>query len=570
MKKKWWHGKTAYQIYPKSFCDSNGDGIGDIQGIISKLDYLQQLGIEILWLSPIYLSPCADQGYDIADYCQIDPQFGTMEDMECLLAEAKKRNIAILMDLVVNHCSDEHIWFQKALADPEGEYGKYFYIEEMKDGKLPCNWRSYFGGSVWEPIPGTNKVYLHLFHKKQPDLNWENPKLRQEIYNMVNWWLDKGLAGFRIDAIINIKKPLPFADYPADREDGLCDMGQVLAHARGIGAFLGELRDKAFAPHDALTIGEVFHVPDEQLGEFIGEGGYFSSMFDFRETVFGQSPLGWYACKLPSPDDYKQCCFESQEKSFGVGYLSNIIENHDEPRGVSHYLPGYAQTETGKKLLAAMYFMLRGLPFIYQGQELGMENHRFSSIDEIDDISTREEYRRCLEAGLNKDEALDAVSHYSRDNARTPFQWSDTENAGFSTAKPWLPVNENYKIIHAEEQISREDSLFCFYQQLIALRKNSRYADTIIYGRTEPVLVEEKDVMAYLRLNEGQALMVIGNFRKKELTVNIKKILEHYHLQVHGVLLDNYPESNPSPWPDKNSICRLRTLEGVVLALEQV
>lgn len=567
MKKKWWHGKTAYQIYPKSFCDTNGDGIGDIRGIISKLDYLQKLGIEILWLSPIYLSPCADQGYDVADYCQIDPQFGTMEDMECLLAEAKKRKIAVLMDLVVNHCSDEHIWFKKALADPDGEYGKYFYIEEIKDGKLPCNWRSYFGGSVWEPIPGTNKAYLHLFHKKQPDLNWENPKLRQEIYNMVNWWLDKGLAGFRIDAIVNIKKPLPFCDYPADREDGLCDMGQVLAHARGIGEFLGELRDKTFAPHNALTIGEVFNVPDNQLGEFIGENGYFSSMFDFRETVFGHSPLGWYACRRPTPEDYKRCCFESQEKSFGIGFLSNIIENHDEPRGVSHYLPGYAQTETGKKLLAAMYFMLRGLPFIYQGQELGMENQAFSSIDEIDDISTKEEYRRCLEAGLSEKEALEAVSHYSRDNARTPFPWSDEENAGFSTAKPWLPVNKTDKTVHAKEQMAREDSVFCFYQKLIALRKDSRYADTIVYGRTVPVLVEEKEVMAYLRRGEGQTLLVIGNFRETEVTINLEDIVQDGALRVKAVLLDNYPQGSHASWLNNSAACKLGALQGLVLEL---
>lgn len=572
MKKKWWHTKTAYQIYPKSFYDTNGDGIGDIQGIISKLDYLQELGIEILWLSPIYLSPCADQGYDVADYCRIDPQFGTMEDMDRLLAEAKKRNIAVLMDLVVNHCSDEHIWFKKALEDPDGEYGKYFYIEEIKDGKLPCNWRSYFGGSVWEPIPGTNKAYLHLFHKKQPDLNWENPKLRQEIYTMVNWWLDKGLAGFRIDAIVNIKKPLPFTDYPADREDGLCDMGQVLAHAHGIGEFLGEMRDKTFAPHNALTIGEVFNVPDEEVCDFIGENGYFSSMFDFRETVFGHSSLGWYACRRPTPDDYKRCCFESQEKSFGVGFLSNIIENHDEPRGVSHYLPGYAWNETGKKLLAAMYFMLRGLPFIYQGQELGMENHVFSSIDEIDDISTKEEYRRCLEAGLTEDEALQAVSHYSRDNARTPFQWSDEENAGFCTKTPWLPVNKNYKSINAKEQIEREDSVFRFYQKLIALRKDSRYADTIVYGQTIPVLVEEKDVMAYLRRGKGQTLLVIGNFREDEVVLNLENILQNDQLRIKEVLLDNYPENARTAWLEKENnkdwICRLGALQGMVLALE--
>lgn len=522
MEKKWWHGKTAYQVYPKSFYDSNGDGIGDIRGIVEKLDYLEELGVEILWLSPVYASPCADQGYDIKDYYEIDPKFGTMEDMECLIAEAKKRGIAVLMDLVVNHCSDEHPWFQKACEDPDGEYGQFFYIEEKKDGKLPCNWRSYFGGPVWEPIAGTNKYYLHVFHKKQPDLNWENPKLRKEIYKMINWWLDKGVAGFRIDAIINIKKPLLFQDYPADREDGLCDMGQVLSHADGIGCFLGEMRKETFQPHDALTIGEVFHVEDKDLAEFVGEDGYFSSMFDFRETLEGKSLLGWYDSRIPTPDDYKRCCFESQKQIEGIGYLSNIIENHDEPRGVSHYLPSYAQNERGKKLLAAMYFMLKGLPFIYQGQELGMENRVFTSIEEIDDISSKDEYRLCLEAGYSSIEALTIVGHYSRDNARTPFQWSDEANGGFTEGTPWLKINDNYKTINAAEQQKRQDSVFQFYKKLIALRKDEQFSDTIIYGKTEPVLLEECNIMAYFRRGAGQDILVIGNFDKINRTVEIE------------------------------------------------
>ena len=516
MEKKWWHEKTAYQIYPKSFYDSNGDGIGDIPGIIEKLDYLENLGIEILWISPVYLSPCADQGYDIKDYYQIDPKFGTMEDMDRLILEAKKRGISILMDLVVNHCSDEHEWFQKALADPDGEYGKYFYFEKGKDGKLPTNWRSYFGGPAWEPVPGTDNYYLHLFHKKQPDLNWENPKMRQEIYDMINWWLDKGLAGFRIDAIINIKKPKPFESYAADREDGLCSADVMLEHAEGIGEYLGEMCVKTFAPHDALTIGEVFNMKDGELQAFIGDDGYFSSMFDFREWLDGKSPLGWYACKEPTPDSYKRCCFESQRQSEGIGYLSNIIENHDEPRGVSNYLPEGARNEKGKKLLAAMYFMLKGLPFIYQGQELGMENRKRWTFREIDDCNTIGEYEQCLRAGYTKEEALKAVSRYSRDNARTPFQWTDGENAGFTSGTPWLCINENFKEINAKEQTSRSDSVFAFYKELIALRKNPDYKEAVVYGKTEPVFEEEPDIMAYFRQGEKKTLFVIGNFDKKE------------------------------------------------------
>lgn len=566
MEKKWWHEKTAYQIYPKSFYDTNGDGIGDIRGIISKLDYLQNLGIEILWLSPVYLSPCADQGYDIADYYRIDPQFGTMEDMEELLAEAKKRGIHVLMDLVVNHCSDEHEWFQKACEDPDGEYGKYFYIEKMVDGKVPCNWRSYFGGSVWEPIPGTDRCYLHVFHKKQPDLNWENPKVREEIYRMMNWWLDKGLSGFRIDAIINIKKPLPWRSYPADREDGLCDMEQVLADAQGVEVFLQEMKERTLRAHNAFSVGEVFNAKEGELAAFIGEEGCFSSMFDFSQTVAGKSCLGWYACEVPTPDEYKQCCFESQLQSEGIGYLSNIIENHDEPRGVSHYLPVQAQTERGKKLLAALYFMLKGLPFIYQGQELGMENMEFSSIGEIDDISSQEEYRVCLEAGLSEEEALQVVSHYSRDNVRTPFQWNGSENAGFTTGTPWLKVNPDYKNINAAKQDQDPESVLSFYRSLIALRKNPEYRETIVYGKLIPVQEDVSGIMAYFRKGERQDVFVAGNFNSTACRIEVEELKG----RSVKTLLDNCAgrSGNDKPEITEDGALLLHPQQVVVLAVE--
>ena len=351
MQKKWWHGKAAYQIYPKSFLDTTGNGIGDLRGIISKLDYLKELGIDIIWLSPCYQSPLADQGYDISDYYRIDPRFGTMEDMEELIAGAKARDIYILMDLVVNHCSDEHIWFQKALQDPYGPYAGYFYFEKGIDGRAPNNWRSYFGGSVWEPVPGTDLYYLHMFHKKQPDLNWENPTLREEIYRMMCWWMDKGLAGFRIDAIINIKKALPFAahQYPADRDDGLASPSAMLADAVGIGAFLGEMRDRVFRKYDAFTVGEVFNAREEELEDFIGDNGYFSTMFDFRAAVWGSSEKGWYDSRHITPEAYKACCFASQKQMQHVGFPANIIENHDEPRGVSRYIPASDLSDTSKK-----------------------------------------------------------------------------------------------------------------------------------------------------------------------------------------------------------------------------
>ena len=534
MVKKWWHDKVAYQIYPKSFCDSNGDGIGDIPGIISKLDYLKDLGVDILWLSPCYQSPLADQGYDISDYYSIDPRFGTMEDMDRLIAEAKKRNMYILMDLVVNHCSDEHEWFRRACEDPDGKYGRFFYLRDKKEGELPTNWRSYFGGPVWDDLPGTDKQYLHVFHKKQPDLNWENPELREEVYKNINWWLDRGLGGFRIDAIINIKKALPFHNYTPDREDGLCSIMAMLQEAEGIGEFLGEMRDRTFKKYDAFAVGEVFNEKPEEIPDFIGDNGYFSSMFDFNETIFGCSEKGWYDAVPITPDDYRNCCFESQAKVGDIGFLSNIIENHDEPRGVSRYIPQGDCCDESKKMLAALNFMLRGLPFIYQGQELGMENMPFSSIDEIDDISTHDEYRVALEAGLSPDEALKAVSSYSRDNARTPMQWSDEPNAGFTTGTPWLNVNPNYTSINAAAQTGDEDSVYSFYRKLIALRKHPDYRETIVYGALEPLWRERHNLMAYYRKGD-RTLLVVGNYQRDGQEIILPSAYKK-------VLLNNYKD----------------------------
>ena len=533
-KKKWWQDKVAYQIYPKSFYDTNGDGIGDLPGIIEKLDYLKELGVDIVWLSPCYRSPLADQGYDISDYYDIDPRFGTMEDMDRLIAEAKKRDMYIVMDLVVNHCSDEHEWFKKACKDPDGKYGRFFYLRDKEDGKLPTNWRSYFGGSVWEDLPGTNKQYLHVFHKKQPDLNWENPELREEVYKNINWWLDKGLGGFRIDAIINIKKALPMHDYEPDREDGLCSINKMLEEASGIGEFLGEMRDRTFKPHDAFSVGEVFNAKDEELPDFIGNNGYFSSMFDFNETIFGGSEKGWYDCKEITPDDYKRCCFETQAKMGDFGFVSNIIENHDEPRGVSHYIPEGDCCDTSKKMLAALNFMLRGLPFIYQGQELGMENIPFKSIDEVDDISTLDEYKVALDAGRTPEAALKAVARRSRDNARTPMQWTGEENAGFTAGTPWLRVNSNYTAINVEKETIDPNSVLNFYKKLIALRKDPEYKETVVYGALEPFMEDRHNLMAYYRKGD-KTLLVVGNYQWDEQEITLPS-------ECKKVLINNYPD----------------------------
>ena len=564
MEKKWWHDKVAYQIYPKSFYDSNGDGIGDLQGIIQKLDYLKDLGADILWISPIYPSPFADQGYDISDYYSIDPAFGTMEDMDELIREAQKRDMYILMDLVVNHCSDEHEWFEKACADPSGEYGNFFYIEERKEGELPCNWRSYFGGPVWEPLPGhPDKQYMHVFHKKQPDLNWENPAVREEVYKNINWWLDKGLGGFRVDAIINIKKKLPYKNYPSDREDGLCDISLMLADAQGIGEFLGEMQERTFGPHDAFSVGEVFNIKDGELPDFVGDKGYFSSIFDFTTTSFGKDDKGWYACKKPTPDDYKKCYFESQKKMGDVGFYSNIIENHDEPRGVSYYIPEGDVCDASKKLLAAMYFLMKGLPFIYQGQEIGMENLGVVPIDKVDDISALDQYQVCLDAGLTPEEALKVISIYSRDNARTPVQWNSEKNAGFTDGTPWLMVNPNYTAINVAAQEKDPDSVLSFYKELIALRKNPAYKETLVYGDVVPYLEEQHNLMAYHR--KGMAyhrkgekdLLVIGNFQRDPQTAVLPSPCKN-------VLLNNYKDLDMEK---DNSAVHLKGYQAIVIEL---
>ena len=531
MKKEWWQEKVAYQIYPKSFKDTKGNGIGDIKGIIEKLDYLKELGIDIIWISPCFLSPLADQGYDIADYYKIDPRFGSNEDMEELISEAKKRDMYILLDLVVNHCSDEHEWFRKAVADPKGPFAKYFYFEEGVDGHEPNNWRSYFGGSVWEKVEGTeNTYYLHLFHKKQPDLNWENPELREEIYKMINWWLDKGIAGFRIDAILNIKKVFPLRghDFPEDRDDGMSNCTRMITEAEGIGDFLGEMRDRCFKPHHAFSVGEVFNETEAQIPEFIGENGYFSSMFDFRAHSSARSELGWYDAGIVTPNMYRNACFLTQRLVNPVGFISTIIENHDEPRGVSFYIPKEDLSEKAKKFLATMQMLQRGLPFIYQGQEIGMENVVLTSIREVDDISTLDEYEVCLREGFSEEEALRIVNRYSRDNARTPVQWDSSKNAGFTTGTPWLPLNPNYKKINVAEQEKDPESVLSYYKKLTALRKNPEYKETMVYGDFVPFMADEDRLMAFYRKGE-KTLLILGNYRKEEreleLPAPVKKLV---------------------------------------------
>ena len=537
MQKKWWHDKVAYQIYPKSFCDTNGDGIGDLRGIISKLDYLKELGVDIIWLSPIYKSPFVDQGYDISDYYAIAEEFGTMEEFDELLAEAKKRDMYLIMDLVVNHCSDKHEWFQKALADPDGPYADYFYFRKGKNGNPPSNYRSYFGGNCWEPVPGSDKYYFHMFAKEQPDLNWENPKLREEIYRMINWWLDKGLAGFRIDAIINIKKDLAFPDMEPDGDDGLASCWRMVENVEGVDALLEDLKNHTFAKKDAFTVGEVFNIGVEDLPDFIGENGHFSTIFDFSAHMLSDGKHGWYDAPPISFDAWKKAITDSQMRVQNVGFEANIIENHDEPRGVSRFLPDYAQNADGAKMLGTVSVLLRGIPFIYQGQEIGMQNARWNSVDEFDDISTKDQYRMAREAGLSDAEALAVCSAMSRDNARTPMQWKDAPQAGFTSGTPWLKVNDNYPVINVEKEEEQPDSVLHYYRKLIALRKSGEYRELFTYGKFEPAYENADHVMAYYRILQGRRVLVAANFGTDTIELD-------WEVPAKKVLLSNKKRTN--------------------------
>ena len=561
MERKWWHDKVAYQIYPKSFLDTNGDGIGDLRGIISKLDYLKSLGIDIIWLSPIYKSPFVDQGYDISDYYAIAEEFGTMEEFDELLAEAKKRDMHIIMDLVINHCSDKHEWFQKALKDPDGEYADYFYFRKGKNGNPPSNYRSYFGGSCWEKVPGTDKYYLHMFAKEQPDLNWENEKLRQKLYEMINWWLDKGLSGFRIDAIINIKKNLNFPDFEPDAEDGLAACYKMVESAEGVGEFLEELKNNTFKKYDAFTVGEVFNMKPEELPEFIGENGHFSTIFDFCAQCLSDGEHGWYDAPKIDFDTWRKTILGSQLETEKYGFKANIIENHDEPRGASRFLPKHAQNPAGIKMLGTVSVLLRGIPFIYQGQEIGMQNAKWNSIDEYDDISTKDQYKAALAAGLSKEQALAACGRMSRDNARTPMQWSDEANAGFTTAKPWLKVNENYKAINVAAQEKDPSSVLNYYRRLVALRKSDEFRELFTYGRCVPAYEDTDGIMAYYREYANKRVLVVANFGRKEAQIRLDG-------SVKKVLLSNQNNAKNSTIAVGASELKLESCEVLVVLVE--
>lgn len=530
MKKEWWHGKIAYQIYPKSFMDSNGDGIGDIRGIIQRLDYLQKLGIDILWISPMFQSPMVDNGYDISDYYAIDPMFGTMDDMEELIEEAKKRDISILMDLVVNHCSREHRWFQEAMKNPGGMYGKYFYIKDGKDGQPPNNWRSYFGGSVWQKIPGyENKYYFHSFAKEQPDLNWENPEVREEIYQMICWWMEKGLGGFRIDAIMNLKKDLTWEDLPPDGADGMGAVHKTIEKTEGIEEFLLEMKHRCFEPYDAFTIGEAMYLTEHEVKKYIGDDGFFSSIFAFDPCHAHRNGEMYGEYQWPMPfEKWRKETFRNQKILGDTGFEANIIENHDQPRGASLFIPEEDYGFYSVTALATIMICQRGLPFLYQGQEIGMVNSHWK-LEEFDDLETKNQYYFMIASEFSKEDALKACNRHSRDNARTPMQWNSKKNAGFTSGRPWLKINENYKERNVEKEEQEYGSILNFYRRLLAFRKSKEYREVLTYGTFEPLYEDTETIFAYTRELKGQKLKVICNFSSQpaqvELEENYKNVI---------------------------------------------
>lgn len=519
-KTKWWQNEIVYQIYPRSFCDSNGDGIGDLKGITSKLDYLKNLGVTMLWICPCYESPMADNGYDISDYKKIADEFGTMEDMDELINEAKKRDIKIILDLVINHTSDEHKWFQEALKDPESKYHDYYIFKE--GSKSINNWRSMFGGTVWEKVPGRDEVYLHVFHKKQPDLNWENEEVRKELYDMVNWWLEKGIAGFRIDAITFIKKDLTWKDREADGVDGLAKCTKAARNQPGIGEFLNELKENTFKKHDCMTVAEAPGVPYEELEEFIGEDGYFSMIFDFRYADLDVASGSEWFKRVPwTIKDLNQKIMDSQMALQKCGWGANFIENHDQPRATTKYLKENQDNKDAVKTLAAMYFLLRGTPFIYQGQELGMVNFQRKGIEEFNDISSIDQYYRAIDEGLTERESLRAINLRSRDNTRTPFPWNGQKYGGFSTEKPWLKMTEEHPKVNAVDQVGREGSIYQFYKEMINFRQNSEYKNCLVFGTIEPMESSE-NVIAYRRYTEDESIECWFNLGVEEVTEELK------------------------------------------------
>ena len=550
--KKWWKKEVGYQIYPRSFYDSNNDGIGDLNGITEKLDYLKNLGITLIWVCPIFKSPMDDNGYDISDYYDVNPEFGTKEDLEKLIAEAEKRGIKVILDLVINHTSDEHEWFLEALKNPESKYRNYYIFKRGENGLPPTNWRSHFGGSAWEKVEGeadengNEMYYLHLFTKKQPDLNWENPEVRKELYEMVNYWLEKGIAGFRVDAINSIKKDARYLDLPVDGADGMAHNVEYTLNQPGIEEFLSELAKETFKKYNAMTVAETPMLEYERYNDFIGEDGFFTMIFDFSYADLDMTKGGFYYSLRDIPTvELRDKIFESQLTQQKYGWGAPFFENHDLPRSLNKFF-GEKANETNAKLLANVFFFLRGTPFIYQGQEIGMDNFVRNDISEFDDIASKDQYQRALGEGFSSEEALYFVNKRSRDNSRTPMQWDNSKNAGFSkdeNSKSWIKLTGSQATTNVADQINDKDSIFSHYKKMIDLRQNGKYSDCLTFGDFISVPLENEKIIAYVRKYKNQKVLCISNFSelKQEVKLSeIAKVLGEKEIKIGEILINNF------------------------------
>ena len=550
--KKWWKKEVGYQIYPRSFYDSNNDGIGDLNGITEKLDYLKNLGITLIWVCPIFKSPMDDNGYDISDYYDVNPEFGTKEDLEKLIAEAEKRRIKVILDLVINHTSDEHEWFLEALKNPESKYRNYYIFKRGENGLPPTNWRSHFGGSAWEKVEGeadengNEMYYLHLFTKKQPDLNWENPEVRKELYKMVNYWLEKGIAGFRVDAINSIKKDARYLDLPVDGADGMAYNVEYTLNQPGIEEFLSELAKETFKKYNAMTVAETPMLEYERYNDFIGDDGFFTMIFDFSYADLDMTKGGFYYSLRDIPTvELRDKIFESQLTQQKYGWGAPFFENHDLPRSLNKFF-GEKANETNAKLLANVFFFLRGTPFIYQGQEIGMDNFVRNDISEFDDIASKDQYQRALGEGFSSEEALYFVNKRSRDNSRTPMQWDNSKNAGFSkdeNSKSWIKLTGSQATTNVADQINDKDSIFSHYKKMIDLRQNGKYSDCLTFGDFISVPLENEKIIAYVRKYGNQKVLCISNFSelKQEVKLSeIAKALGEKEIKIGEILINNF------------------------------
>ncbi|GAB6992326.1 oligo-1,6-glucosidase [Paenibacillus pini] len=540
MNKKWWKESVVYQIYPISFMDSNGDGKGDLRGIMSKLDYLKDLGVDMLWICPIYKSPNHDNGYDISDYCAIMDEFGTMEDFDLLLKEAHLRGMKIMMDLVLNHTSDEHPWFIESKASKDNPKRDYFIWRKGKNGGPPNNWESYFSGSVWQYDESTDEYYLHLYSKHQPDLNWENQKVIDSMHEMVEWWLKKGVDGFRFDAIAHIVKAVGLPDGANPLKLPTVQAYDLFSNLENVHTLLKNLYDRVLFHYDIMTVGETSGLGPEQALSYVGDTRnelnmvfQFEHMFlDARSTGTGKwDVVPWNLLDLKKIISHWQIVMHEQ------GWNANYLCNHDQPRSVSRFGDDQEYRVESAKMLATFLHMLEGTPYIYQGEEIGMTNIAFQSIDDYRDVETLNFYEQSMQRGIPEEKIMQALWHKSRDNARTPMQWSNTEEAGFTTmgGEPWIRVNSNYPLINVEAAVKDPNSIYHYYRKLIALRKQH---EVIVYGLYELLLPLDEEIYAYTRTLEDQQLLVILNFFGKEAEF---KLPEGIQVDTKGLLISNYP-----------------------------